>query len=320
MKEKLSVLVSVSAICLMCLASPAVIEGCRRGLLICWELILPSLFPFFLLSILLGKSGFASAAGAGLERWSRRLFGVGGEGATALLLGLTGGYPMGAAYLRELEKRGAVSPEEGGRLLRFCNNSGPAFLVGALGIGVFGSRRAGFLLWLSHALAAVTAGLLFRRQDGAAASVPSHGGQPPFSFRAAFPEAVREAVTSCLTVCGFVVCFSAFTGLLRSGGWLEAGLGLLSSRLPLEQKQLEALFLGFFELGGGVGAMQGLPLRPENLALGALLVGWGGVSVQFQTLSLLADSEMKSAPHLTGRLLSAILGAFWAYLLSVLLL
>ena len=65
---------------------------------------------------------------------------------------------------------------------------------------------------------------------------------------------------------------------------------------------------------------QGLPLRPENLALGALLVGWGGVSVQFQTLSLLADSEMKSAPHLTGRLLSAILGAFWAYLLSVLLL
>ena len=202
MKEKLSVLVSVSAICLMCLASPAVIEGCRRGLLICWELILPSLFPFFLLSILLGKSGFASAAGAGLERWSRRLFGVGGEGATALLLGLTGGYPMGAAYLRELEKRGAVRPEEGGRLLRFCNNSGPAFLVGALGIGVFGSRRAGFLLWLSHALAAVTAGLLFRRREGAAASVPSRSGQAPFSFRAAFPEAGWRPVWAfCRPVC-----------------------------------------------------------------------------------------------------------------------
>ena len=320
MKEKLSVIASLSAITTLCLASPAVIEGCRQGLVICWELILPSLFPFFLLSILLGKSGFARDLGARLGPLTRRLFGVSGEGATALLLGLTGGYPMGAAYLRELEKRRVLSPAEGSRLLRFCNNSGPAFLVGALGIGVFGSRKAGLLLWLSHALAAFTTGFLFREPGSSAPSPARPREEPPFSLRLAFPDAVRETVISCLSVCGFVVCFSAFTGLLLTGGWLEAGIQLLAQHLPLETGQLKALVLGFFELGGGVSAMAGLPCRPLNLALGALLVGWGGISVQFQTLALLADSEMKSAPHLTGRFTSAIFGALWAYGLSVLFL
>ena len=78
--------------------------------------------------------------------------------------------------------------------------------------------------------------------------------------------------------------------------------------------------MGFWELGGGVGAMRGLPLTPGNLALAAALVGWGGVSVQFQTLAVLADREIKSSLHLAGRLLSAALGALFSFLLAALLL
>ena len=74
-----------------------------------------------------------------------------------------------------------------------------------------------------------------------------------------------------------------------------------------------ALLLGFWELGGGIGALRGLAPTPGNLALAAALVGWGGVSVQFQTLAVLADSDSKTSLHLAGRFMSAVFGAALAY-------
>ena len=74
-----------------------------------------------------------------------------------------------------------------------------------------------------------------------------------------------------------------------------------------------ALIAGLFELGSGVAAMEGLALTPPSFALAAFLTGWGGLSVHFQTLSLLSGSKAKGALHLTGRLLSASIGAALAY-------
>ena len=53
--------------------------------------------------------------------------------------------------------------------------------------------------------------------------------------------------------------------------------------------------------------------RIVTLALAAALVGWGGVSVQFQTLAVLADSKTKTSLHLAGRFMSAVFGAALAY-------
>lgn len=317
MKDKMSMIACFSALAVLCLASGEVIDSARAGLKLCYELILPSLLPFFMLSLYLGKSAFPASLGRLLSPLSR-LLGYAPEAFTALPVGLLGGYPMGAAYLCALEEQGRLRPEEGEALLRFVNNSGPAFLVGSLGAGVFHSKTAGLLLWLCHALAAISCGLLFRKASlPAAAFQPAKPGLPASR---AFIEAVREAVSAALNVCGFVVCFSVLTGLLDSGGWLDALISAISPVVDIPQQVLRAGLIGFFELGSGIGAMRGLPLTPENLALAAALVGWGGVSVHFQTLGLLADSKMNSAPHLTGRCLSAVLGAIYAYLAGSVLL
>ena len=319
MKTKLPVIVALCALFVLIFASGQVIGSAAYGLRLCWELILPSLFPFFVVSTLLGKLGFAPMAGRRLAPLARRLFRVSGAGATALLVGLTGGYPLGAAYLEQLERDGQVPTNEAGRLLGFCNNSGPAFLVGAIGAGVFDSTRVGLLLYLSHALAALGTGLLLRSRSSA---LPEESKSPaaPQPFSVAFAEAVRQAVLAALNVCGFVVCFTVFTGLLDSSGFLPAAAELLSRSTGLEPQACRALLTGFWELGGGVGALQGLPINPGNLALAAGLVGWGGISVHFQTLSVLADSPVPSTRHLVGRLLSATLGAFLAFVLGQLLL
>lgn len=320
MRRMFPILAALCALFVLITASSQVIACASEGLRLCGELIVPSLFPFFVLSLLLGKLGFPEALGRRLSPLTQQLFHVSGKGATALFIGLTGGYPMGAAYLAELLDQRELSPREAERLLGFCNNSGPAFLVGAVGAGVFDSVKAGLLLYSAHIMAALGTGVLLRSDhapDGEELLPPTAA---PLPFAQALSEAVRGAVPALLNVCGFVILFTVFTGLLEANGFLSFFSGILTRFLPLEAQQSRALLLGFWELGSGVGALRGLALSPVSLALSAGIVGWGGVSVLFQSLAVLADLPVKPGKMLLGRMISAVLGAAFAWLLGALFL
>ena len=316
MKKHLPILVSLCALFSLVTASGEVIACASRGLRLCTELILPSLFPFFAVSLLLAKLDFPQKLGRLLSPVTQRLFRVSGAGATALFIGLCGGYPMGAAYLAELTEQGRISPREAERLLVFCNNSGPAFLMGAIGGGVFASPRWGLLLYLSHALAALLSGLLVSRLSAAVPVEEIPGELSPLPFSKALGQAVRGAVPAVLQVCGFVILFTVFTGLLEANGFLPPLQRLLFALFGLGSEQSRALLLGFWELGGGIGALRGLAPTPGNLSLAAALVGWGGVSVHLQSLAPFADLPVRTAAHLWGRLLSAGLSAGLMFLLA----
>lgn len=318
MKNKLSVIAALCAMAVLITASSQVIASCRDALTLCCELIIPSLFPFFVVSVLLSRLGLPVYLEKLLSPFSAKLFGVSGAGASALFVGLTGGYPLGASYIADMHQQGHISCQEAERLLAFCNNSGPAFIIGAVGSGVFSSARAGLLLYGVHILSALLTGLLLRQKEAAVACPAPR--QPSSSLSQALPDSVRQAVVSILNVCGFVVCFSVFAGLMDSGGFFPAMAGRLSELLGKELHWCRALLTGILELGSGAGAMRGLALTPANLALAAWILGWGGISVHFQTMAAIADTDIKGGLHFAGRLVSAFIGAGIAYLAGLLLL
>lgn len=137
------------------------VAAAREGISLCVDVLIPSLFPFFVLSSLLISTGLAGLCARPLESFMRPLFGVGGAGAAALSLGLIGGYPVGARTVAQLVQRRECSQTEARRLSLFCNNCGPAFFIGAAGVGVFGAKEAGFLLLGANLTAAVLLGILF---------------------------------------------------------------------------------------------------------------------------------------------------------------
>lgn len=305
LKDKLTAAAVGAAMIALCFSSGAVMESARAALAVCSGTILPSLFPFFVLSILLSRLGIPQKLGRRMAPLAGRLFGVSGAGITALPVGLLGGYPMGAACVSELLERGEIDAREAEQLLLFTNNSGPAFLIGAVGAGAFGSAKAGFLLYAAHAAAALLTGLLFRGKGGGARPAQPKPGEP---FAAAFPAAVRQAVSAVLTVCGFVVCFSVLLGLLESWG--------LFSLLGIQTQAQRAALCGFFEIGSAVGALRGLSPSPAHLALAAGLLGWGGLSVHCQTAALFCDSAISLRRHTLGRVCSAIFSALTAWALA----
>lgn len=303
---------AASALALIACSAEAM-EAARYSLRLFGEVLIPSLFPFFVLSALIQELGLPSRLGRLTAPGMRRLFGVPGSGCAALILGLMAGYPLGAASVAGLVERGELERGEGERLLGFCNNSGPAFILGAAGAGVFGSARAGLVLYAAHILAALTAGVLLSLgRPRPALRLPEI--RPPRA--GALPSAVTTSVRNMLNVCGFVVAFGVITGTLDAVGLLPA-LALDLSRLTgLEVSACRAAVVGFFELGGGVGAMRGLSATPLNLAVCALVIGWGGLSVHFQTSAVVAGAEISTARHFTGRCLSAVFSFVYVLLLA----
>lgn len=318
MKNRLAVIVCLCSFAALALCSKQVIESCRYAVELCLSLILPSLFPFFVLSVLLNRLGLPGYLGRLLTPLASRVYGVTGAGASALLIGLTGGYPLGAAYIADMERSGAITAREGERLLAFCNNSGPAFIIGAVGAGAFGSGKAGLLLYLCHVLSAMLTGLFFRQKDYCREIPPLQLDSVYISQ--ALPEAVKQAMGALLNVCGFVMCFTVLVGLLDAGGAFSLVCGHLSAVFGLELQFTHAALTGVLELGSAAGALRGLAPTPLNMALAAGILGWGGISVHFQTLAVLAGSKIKGALHFAGRLISASIGMVLAYALSMLLL
>ena len=205
--------------------SPHVSLAVQEGLTLCYRTVFPSLFPFFVLSTLLISLGFADALGRVLDRPMRLLFHLNGRCAGALILGLLGGYPVGARTTLSLYREGSCSREEAETLLAFSNNCGPAFILSVAGSTALQSRKAGMLLYLIHVLAALCTGLIFRRKNLPRKMLP-HVSLPRRDFAPAFVAAVQSAFSSMLSVCGFVVFFAVLLKPLRS--FTKSGLLLQS--------------------------------------------------------------------------------------------
>lgn len=310
---------ALSALAAMLLYSADAMEGVKQGLSLCANMIIPSLFPFFVLSFLLNDLGLPVYLGRFLEPVMKKLFGVSGAGASAFIIGITGGYPLGAACIADLARRGDISIQDGNKLITFCNNSGPAFIIGAAGVGIFHSSAVGLSLYGVHILAALVTGLFLSGQRCTDRSSPKVWIEN-VSLSQSLPNAIKNATMQILTVCGFVVTFSVLTRVLDGMGLFSAIYGRIAQYTGYELRLTRAVLTGLLELGCGVGALSGAAVTPVNLAVCAFLIGFGGISVAMQTASVLAGSNIKVSRHLAGRLLNGSISAFVIYTVSSIIL
>lgn len=297
----------------------AAASSAYNALQICAVSVIPSLFPFFAVCSMLSQLGLAQYLGRFFAPVSEKLFKVSGAGGTALIVGLTGGYPMGAAYIDNLYREKIISADEANRLIIFCNNSGPAFIMGAVGSGVFSSAMAGFLLYAAHILASVWAGHIFSlgKQTESFAGV---SGFKRKNVPDAITESTKNAAYACINVCGFIVFFSVIAGLADAGGTVRLLTGRLAELTGLQLHECKALIVGLFELGNGISALDGSALSPSAMAVSAFILGWGGFSVHFQTFAAAQSIKLKAARYMLGRLVISVMGAAIAYALALIFL
>lgn len=282
---------------LFLLCPEVVAAGAGRGLSLCVRSVLPALFPFFVLTDFWVRSGSAAQLSRAAEPVMERLFHLPGSAASAVLLGAVGGYPMGARTAAQLYQNGSLSRQDAEQALYFCNNAGPAFAVTVLGMCVFRSRLAGAVLYILHLLSALLVGLLLRPCSAPHAACKS----APIMQQPLIPsltEAIAQAGSTAVQVCSFILFFSILSGFLPD--------------FPLWQ--------GLLELTGGAESLAAASWTPVlKFAAAAFFLGFGGICVQLQSLSILRQAGLSSRSVCIGKLLQGLISCLLALLLGPLL-
>ncbi len=269
---------------------------------ICFSMIIPTLFPFFICSGLLIYSGFCESLAKVFRFCMMPLFRINPAGSSAFILGIVSGYPLGAVTAGELYSNNYISKTEAERLLAFCNNSGPLFILGSVGLAVYSNIKYGIMLYVFHVLAAITVGIIFsfykRKSYTAPKSVmtsPERGTGEIFSI------ALNTAIQNILIVCGAVVFFSIVSRIALD-------------MLPLND-YLMSIAKGLTEFVTGTIAVAGLPVPiAERLIITAFIVGFAGLSVHVQVMASIAKYGLSLAPYLIGKFMHGLIAAFYTFL------
>jgi len=276
-------------------------NGIKKGLVLFGTMLLPSLLPFLVLSELFLSSGSGVWLGRVLARPIRSLFGLTEQGASALLLGWLCGVPVGAVYAMNLLHRGAIDGKELGRLLLLANTPSTGFLVGAVGVALFGSREVGLVLLLATLTATVITGVIIKITKGdiiPVCGIWGANGEGKSTFSSALTKAVKSSAATLLTVCGFVLFFAAVSECIRAAA---AALSLP----PLAA----TLLTGLLELSAGVSAATAAHTPGTALVLCALFAGFSGLSIILQVFAVTDGCGIGLLPYLAVKALQGLLSA-----------
>lgn len=280
-KTNFTFLFSVICILILIVNSHTAIDAAKEAMQLCIKVVIPSLFPLFVFSILL--TGNMGSGDFVIFKPLGKLLGL-PESCTALLItAFLGGYPSGAQCVAQAHQSGSIRKTEAERMLAYCSNAGPSFIFGILG-GMFSHKGVPWVLWIIQILSAVCVGMLIR--------MDSHSAPVRLKITAVTPtEAINKSVKAMISVCGWVLLFRCL--LTISDEWFL-------NKLPAEAK---TVLIGMLELTNGCLALNTIHNEQLRFVLCAAMLSFGGLCVLMQTQAVANGLNLNF--YLRGKLLQA---------------
>ena len=297
-------LLSFFAILALILDAGTAVSAAGRGLQLCLETVVPSLFPFLVAARLFTGSGAAQWCARVLGPVMGPAFGLPSNGAAAVVLGLLGGYPVGAQTAASLYGSGQLTRKEAEQLLAFCSNAGPAFIFGMVG-GLFGSGKIAAVLFAIHIISAVLTGLAFRTRGRQVPAATGRAVQPP-AKQLDFSAMMAGAVKTMGLICGCIILFHVITAFLTRalGTWMPPAVEIGLS--------------GLLELTSGCSRLPQLEAAGLRYCMASGFLAFGGLCVWLQTKSVIAPYGLTGRHYLAGKVIQGTIAVLLTWGIQVL--
>ena len=195
---------------------------------------------------------------------------------------------------------------------------------------MFSNSSIGLLLFFTHMLSAISVGFilgLFSRANSTYKSNSSnmslHDNSSSCDLKdlgAILSEAILESSKTIIMIGGFVVIFSVIISILKTSKILQI---LSYSIYPIfKVLHIDRIFAmptmaGIIELTNGISLVTSTATKTIsiNIILCAFLLGFGGISVLLQVLSIVSKSDLSIKKYIYGKLLQGIIAAIYTYIL-----
>lgn len=294
-KYSLQIIFSIMILTILISDTKTAANGVKEGIDTCLKVIIPSLFPFFIVTTYL-NSMIIGCRLPKIQRFTKQLhIPVGGE--FILLLGLTGGYPVGAKLISDLYSKNKINWQTAHILLGYCNNAGPAFIFGIAGTA-FTSPFVPVVLWIIHILSAIGTGFLLPKPELTEISVTAES-------RTSLAQAMKSSISACTSVCSWVIIFKILLSYLHI--WFKS----------LLLRPVGIILTGILELSNGCIAATQIANPLLRFILITVFLAFGGLCVLFQTTSVTGTLGIGLYMH--GKLIQTCISFVLAYFCGIML-
>lgn len=281
-------------------------SGAAEGLLFCTNVLIPSLFPFMVLSSFIVKCGLSDRLSFLLSPLTRTLFKLPGCAGVTILLGMVGGYPVGARGIMTLREQNKITKEQAKRMSLFLVGGGPAFIVFVIGDTLLFDRTVGIILWSCQVAAQILLGIVLgftaaKNEKEEKETLP----KSRVSLSSALVESCNDGVMGIIGLCGLVVLFSTLFGMAKGIGLDTAFTSLLMS-LGVKENIASSVLPVLWEVtkGSNQACSAGAPVY-----LLAFALGWGGICVHFQVYAQVGSLGIAKLKFMVFRFLQGIISA-----------
>lgn len=296
MRRNITGIVIVLLFIIMLVSPKAVFTGASEGLLLWFQIILPTLFPFLLISNLLLVTGNIHYISSALGNLFSRIFSVSANGSFAVITGFLCGYPMGAKTAADLSENGYISKEEGQYLLSFCNNTSPVFILNFIVWKTLKDDRLLLPTLLILIISPVIVSFFTRRkylgkgghfqnQKSAART------KPKWSFQD-IDDCIINSFETLVKVGGYIILFSVILTLLQT---MPVSIPVITYILPVLEVTNGIVMLGSMNL----------PFIIKYPAILAL-TSFGGLCAAAQTQCMIQNAKFPILPYMIEKLAAAL--------------
>ncbi|MEG1751528.1 MAG: hypothetical protein RR140_00935 [Clostridia bacterium] len=268
------------------------------GITVWANLLLPALFPFFVVSKIITSLNLAMPISALLEPITKKLFKTSGASGYIFFISIFSGYPVGSKVVADFFSNELLLKEEVKRTITFTSNSGPMFVVGSVGVGMLFSQTAGIIILISHIFGAIINGIVFRGK-GKFKTKPQTFLQQ--NQQDIITQSVSNSITSILLVGGFVALSFVLAKMIEM-----LGIPNLLNKIFCTN-MAGSIFIGLVEMTKGCLLVSDLAVSVgAKISLCCFLISFGGISTAFQAMAFLKNAGIKMGYFLFQKLTHAM--------------
>ncbi|GKX31706.1 membrane protein [Vallitalea longa] len=285
-------------------------EAAKNGLLLWFNVIIPTLFPFILLSNLIINSSLINYINYIFTFIMSKLFNLPGVAGYALITGLLSGYPVGAKITADLLIKKSINLNQAQYMLTFCNNASPMFIIGFIATGLLDNSRIGIFMLVAIYTANLITAFIFK--------MVYFKKLPPIK-----KESIKSRNTKSINFSLFDDCImNAITLIVKIGGYIIFFSIILNCfyLIPISNSIIKNFLLSLIELSNGAKILTSSNYSIQVMfVLLCTLVSFGSFSVHAQTASVLTDTELKVNKYVLSKIINAVITFITALLITPLL-
>ena len=266
--------------------------------------LLPTLFPFFIISDILINYNITTYIPKFFKKICQKLFNITDNMLTILILSIISGFPSNARNTRLMYEQQIISLEEANHILIFSHFANPIFILTTISIFFLNNQKLGPILLTSHYLSNFFLGIIMRPNFNHSLTKKISKNNQNHQFGNILITSINKSVDTILTICGIITIFFLLSTLLTNF------LNLNSYN--------DTLLKGIFEITIGVESLSYLPIPIiYKTIITSAFLAFGGLSVHLQVKSQLTNTDISYHHFLIGRLIQTILAIIITYILCL---